>query len=71
MDSYLRCGGRARRQISRLCIHRKGQGPVFFGPAAGRAPQNRFDAPAGEYGVLYAAQRLEVAFFFSPAEMAN
>jgi hypothetical protein len=43
-------------------IHRKGQGAVFFGPAAGKAPQNRFDAPAGEYGVLYAAQRLEGAF---------
>lgn len=43
-------------------IHRKGQGAVFFGPGAGRPPQNRFDAPAGEYGVLYAARRLEGAF---------
>lgn len=43
-------------------IHRKGQGAVFFGPSAGKPPQNRFDAPAGEYGVLYAAQRLEGAF---------
>lgn len=43
-------------------IHRKGQGAVFFGPGAGKPPQNRFDAPAGEYGVLYAAGRLEGAF---------
>ncbi|WP_297104233.1 RES family NAD+ phosphorylase [uncultured Devosia sp.] len=43
-------------------IHRKGQGAIFFGPAAGGPPQNRFDAPAGEYGVLYAARRLEGAF---------
>jgi hypothetical protein len=43
-------------------IHRKGQGAVFFGPGAGRPPQGRFDAPAGEYGVLYAASRLEGAF---------
>ncbi|WP_245431812.1 RES family NAD+ phosphorylase [Rhizobium sophoriradicis] len=43
-------------------VHRKGQGAVFFGPPAGRPPQNRFDASAGEYGVLYAARRLEGAF---------
>lgn len=43
-------------------IHRKGQGPIFFGPGPGKAPRNRFDAPGGEYGVLYAAQRLEGAF---------
>jgi len=43
-------------------IHRKRQGAVFFGPPAGKGPQNRFDAPAGEYGILYAARRLEGAF---------
>lgn len=43
-------------------IHRKGQGAIFFGPGAGKPPRNRFDAPAGEYGVLYGAQRLEGAF---------
>ncbi|WP_267213256.1 RES family NAD+ phosphorylase [Chelatococcus asaccharovorans] len=43
-------------------IHRKGQGAVFFGPGVGRPPQNRFDAPGSEYGVLYAARRLEGAF---------
>lgn len=43
-------------------IHRKGQRAVFFGPGAGKPPQNRFDAPAGEYGILYAARRLEGAF---------
>jgi hypothetical protein len=43
-------------------IHRKSQGAVFFGPAPGAPPQNRFDAPAAQYHVLYAAQRLEGAF---------
>ena len=43
-------------------IHRKRQGAVFFGPSADKGPQNRFDAPAGEYGILYAARRLEGAF---------
>lgn len=43
-------------------VHRKGQGAVFFGPPTGKPPQNRFDAPAGEYGILYAARRLEGAF---------
>lgn len=43
-------------------VHRKSQGAVFFGPAPGIAPQNRFDAPGGQYRMLYAAQRLEGAF---------
>lgn len=43
-------------------VHRKQQGPVFFGPGPGKPPQNRFDAPEGEYNLLYAAQRLEGAF---------
>lgn len=43
-------------------VHRKSQGAVFFGPDSGAPPQNRFDAPAGQYRVLYAAQRLEGAF---------
>jgi hypothetical protein len=43
-------------------IHRKGHGAVFFGPSAGRPPQGRFDALGGEYGILYAARRLEGAF---------
>jgi hypothetical protein len=43
-------------------IHRKVQGAIFFGPGTGKLPQYRFDAPSGEYQVLYAAQRLEGAF---------
>lgn len=43
-------------------VHRKVEGAIFFGPGAGRPPRHRFDAPSGEYQVLYAAQRLEGAF---------
>jgi hypothetical protein len=43
-------------------IHHKDNGAVFFGPAPGKLPANRFDAPAGEYRVLYCARRLEGAF---------
>lgn len=43
-------------------VHRKEQGPIFFGPGTGKPPQNRFDASAGEYRLLYAARRLEGAF---------
>lgn len=43
-------------------IHHKDYGPIFFGPPAGVSPQNRFDAPSGEYRILYAAERLEGAF---------
>jgi hypothetical protein len=43
-------------------VHLVGQGAIFFGPNPGIAAQNRFDAPFGEYRVLYAAQRLEGAF---------
>lgn len=40
-------------------IHWKTNGAVFFGPQPGFTPANRFDAPAGEYRVLYGA--LDVA----------
>ncbi len=43
-------------------IHQKIHGAIFFGPASGATPQGRFDAPAGQYRLLYAAQRLEGAF---------
>ncbi len=43
-------------------IHREGQGAIFFGPEPGRPPQSRFDAPNGEFRVMYAAERLEGAF---------
>ncbi|NEJ20367.1 RES domain-containing protein [Rhizobium leguminosarum] len=43
-------------------MHRKIHGAIFFGPQPGSTPQGRFDAPAGQYRLLYAAQRLEGAF---------
>lgn len=52
----LPAGGRLIR------IHRKLHQPVWFGPPAGTPPANRFDAPNGEYRMLYAAAELEGAF---------
>ncbi|MDW9741823.1 RES domain-containing protein [Sinorhizobium meliloti] len=43
-------------------VHQKIHGAIFFGPAPGATPQGRFDAPAGQYRLLYVAQRLEGAF---------
>lgn len=39
-------------------IHRLAQGPLFFG----RAGDNRFDAPGGEFGVLYVGKDERCAF---------
>ncbi|WP_421405387.1 RES family NAD+ phosphorylase [Agrobacterium fabrum] len=43
-------------------VHALNRDPIYFGPAAGRPPANRFDAPNGEYRILYAAERIEGAF---------
>lgn len=43
-------------------VHHIARDPVFFGPSPGSRPGNRFDAPNGEYRVLYASERLEGAF---------
>ncbi|NTG04848.1 RES family NAD+ phosphorylase [Agrobacterium rhizogenes] len=43
-------------------MHTLARGPIYFGPLPERPPQNRFDAPAGEFRTLYAAERLEGAF---------
>lgn len=43
-------------------IHSATENAVFFGPKPGSKPGNRFDAPNGEYRVLYASKRLEGAF---------
>ena len=43
-------------------IHHVTRTAVFFGPPPGQRPGNRFDAPNGEYRVLYASHRLEGAF---------
>jgi hypothetical protein len=43
-------------------IHKKHRDPIWFGPAPGAPPRNRFDAPAGEYGTCYFGDSPEVAF---------
>ena len=43
-------------------VHRQSDGPVFFGPAPGRPPSNRFDAPSGQFRTLYGAIALPGAF---------
>nr|WP_246205855.1 RES family NAD+ phosphorylase [Microvirga arsenatis] len=43
-------------------VHRHTFDPVFFGPGAGKPAAYRFDAPNGEYGVLYIGFELESAF---------
>lgn len=43
-------------------IHWRGKDPIWFGPAPGALPGNRFDAPAGEYGTLYVAEALKGAY---------
>lgn len=43
-------------------IHWSTKGAVWFGPLRGNMPGNRFDAPAGQFGTLYAAQGLRGAF---------
>jgi hypothetical protein len=40
-------------------IHPSADAPLYFG----QAPRNRFDAPAGEFGVLYVAADAHGAFF--------
>ena len=43
-------------------IHHKDHGPVWFGPKPGWPPAYRFDAPGGEFRVMYAAASLDGAF---------
>lgn len=43
-------------------IHRINDGPIWFGPKKGTPPRYRFDAPGGEYRMLYAAESLRGAF---------
>jgi hypothetical protein len=43
-------------------VHQIKDGVHWFGPAPGGTPGYRFDAPAGEFRMLYAAERLEGAF---------
>lgn len=43
-------------------MHHESRGPLWFGPRLGIPPQHRFDAPGGEYRMLYCAARLAGAF---------
>lgn len=52
-------------------IHRADKGPVFFGPASASPPANRFDAPNGEFGTLYAAEDLAGCFVETILRRAN
>lgn len=42
-------------------VHPQGLGAVWFGPAPGEGPRNRFDAPAGEYRTCYLGDSPEVS----------
>lgn len=43
-------------------IHRLEHRPLLFGPEAGGSPRHRFDAPGGEYRVVYAGASREASF---------
>jgi hypothetical protein len=43
-------------------IHRRTERAVFFGPGPGKPPTHRFDAPGGEFGVLYVGLDFTAAF---------
>lgn len=43
-------------------IHDQRYGAVWFGPAPGRPPANRFDAPGGEFRVCYTGLTPEASF---------
>jgi hypothetical protein len=42
-------------------VHSASRGPVWFGPAPGEGPRNRFDAPGGEYRVCYFGESPDVS----------
>ncbi len=50
--------GTTRRTRQWYRVHRVPRGPLFFGKSGG----NRFDAPAGEFGVLYVGADAHCAF---------
>lgn len=43
-------------------IHQKAFGPIWFSPGPGKPPAYRFDAPAGQYRIMYTAKALDGAF---------
>jgi hypothetical protein len=42
-------------------VHPLSYSPMWFGPGQGKPPRNRFDAPAGAYGICYFGGSLGVA----------
>lgn len=43
-------------------VHSAARDPLWFGPAPGADPQNRFDAPGGEFRVCYLGMSREASF---------
>jgi len=43
-------------------IHPADRTPLFFGPAQGQPPRNRWDSPDGRFGVCYVAEEPNAAF---------
>jgi hypothetical protein len=43
-------------------IHQKAYGALWFSPAPGKPAAYRFDAPAGQYRIMYTARSLDGAF---------
>jgi RES domain len=43
-------------------IHRREHLPLLFGPEPGGSPRHRFDAPGGEYRVVYVGTTRETSF---------
>lgn len=50
------------RGSSVVRIHLRENDPIWFGPKPGLPPAYRFDAPGGQYRVMYAAEALDGAF---------
>ncbi|MFI5250490.1 MAG: RES family NAD+ phosphorylase [Gemmatimonadales bacterium] len=43
-------------------VHHEARGPLWFGPQPGIPPQQRFDAPGGEYRIAYLGTTREASF---------
>lgn len=53
---------RVRAGTRWMRIHLRGKEPLWFGPATGSPPVNRFDDPNGEFGVCYLGTMIEACF---------
>jgi hypothetical protein len=59
--SRMRAGARLLRIHARRHAHRQ-SGALWFGPAPGQPPVNRFDDPAGRFRVCYLGTTIGVCF---------